>query len=40
MSAHPETFTVRNAKDLAAIRTEIDVTLAENASEQLHPYSS
>jgi hypothetical protein len=40
MSAHPETFTVRYAKDLAAIRTEIYVTLAENTSEQLHPYSS
>ena len=40
MSAHPETFTVRYAKDLTAMRTEIDVTLAENAPEQLHPYSS
>ena len=28
---------MRHAEDLAAMRTEIDITLAENPSHKLHP---
>lgn len=35
--SHPEAFAVGDAEDLAAMGAEIDVTLAQKASEQLHP---
>ena len=35
--SHPEALAVRYAEDLAAMRAEIYVTLAQDAPEQLHP---